>query len=105
MKGFRKVMFLIALAGVMFGMASCEKAYYPVYPQTLYFDITIRNETPLEIWIYLDGGYLCYLSPYSQYTAYDISEGTHLLEAFDADDVLLASRSFYLHDTFIWILE
>jgi hypothetical protein len=97
---------LLVLAVVLLalGLVSCGEDHYVLYPDR-YFQVIVQNETPIELTIYLDGGYLCRLLPYARYRADSIIEGQHLLEAVDETQTVVASRSFYLHDTFIWILE
>ena len=67
--------------------------------------ISADNRTGIALDIYLDGTYRVSVTAGTIGTIPAVVEGQHLLEAFDLDGRLRASRDFDLRSDFVWLLQ
>lgn len=68
------------------------------------YDITVTNQTDLNLSIYLDDYYQFGSPPMSSKTIHGVSEGSHILEARIGGDII-TSKKFYLDQDIEWSIS
>ena len=96
----------LALAAILLAIvafAGCGD--YRGYGRVCDWPIHVDNRTGVTLDIYLDGQYYLTVTGGTVGTIPSIEEASHVLDAYDLDRKLRASRSFFLDREFVWLLE